>query len=144
MCHPLNGQTGCVVCRIFGSPWLPGLIHYRDLVANVTPVVDLRVAAPQSRRRGVRTGQYQQKREVLPGGSVLNGHLDHLIQEPALLALALAGLRSITAVGAGHSRGYGISTVEARALDALKRPVDEAELAAALRRLAPQGGQGRP
>src|SRR5215208_5713000 len=24
MCHPLRGQSGCPVCRIFGSPWLPG------------------------------------------------------------------------------------------------------------------------
>ncbi len=63
----------------------------------------------------------------------MTGHIDHLIREPALLALALIGLRSITAVGAGSATGHGLCSVEARAFDILKRPVDEAELASALR-----------
>src|SRR5437588_5721682 len=40
MCHPLRGTSACPVCRIFGSPWLPGRIYYTDLVSVAALKVD--------------------------------------------------------------------------------------------------------
>ena len=136
MCHPLNGENACAVCRIFGSPWLSGKLFYRDLPLTVAPVVATRVGAPQARQRRVQLGQCNASREVIPGPLTLTGHIDHLLHDPALLGLALAGLRAITALGAQSALGYGLCTVEATALDATKRPVDESGLSAALRQLA--------
>ncbi len=133
MCHPTHGQEACAVCRIFGSPWLPGVIFHRDLTTTATPIVGTSVSAPQSRRRRVRMALHNRNREALPGGLALSGRIDHMIQDTALLALALAGLRSITAIGAAKAIGYGLCSVEARAFDAFRRPVDEAELARELR-----------
>jgi hypothetical protein len=140
LCHPLPGQPACPVCRIFGSPWLAGVVYYRDLVAEQTPTMEAASVAPQSRHRRVKIGLYTRKREVLPAGLALAGRIDHLINEPPLLALALIGLRSIRAVGAGNATGHGLCMVEARALDSFKRPADEAELADSLRRFQ----QGKP
>jgi CRISPR/Cas system CSM-associated protein Csm3 (group 7 of RAMP superfamily) len=137
MCHPIGGQAACVVCRIFGSPWLPGKVVYRDLVVNVTPLIETRFVVPQSRRRRVQIERRRVEYEILPGGTLFSGRLDILFQDSALLALALAGLRAITVIGSG-ANGYGLCTVEVVAHDALKRPVDESELADALRRMAKQ------
>jgi hypothetical protein len=133
MCHPINSETGCVVCRIFGSAWLPGKVFYRDLALTVPPHTEARIAAPQSRRRQVRIGQHATSREIISGPLTLTGRIDHLIHDSALLGLALAGLRAITALGGHSATGYGLCTIEARAIDSLKRPVDEASLAASLR-----------
>jgi CRISPR/Cas system CSM-associated protein Csm3 (group 7 of RAMP superfamily) len=135
MCHPINSETGCVVCRIFGSAWLPGKVFYRDPALTVPPLTETRIAAPQSRRRQVRIERHATRREIVPGSLTLTGRIDHLIHDPALLGLALAGLRAITAIGGHSATGYGLCTIEARANDSLKRPVDEASLAAALRQL---------
>lgn len=135
MCHPINSETGCVVCRIFGSAWLPGKVFYRDPALTVPPLTETRIAAPQSRRRQVRIERHATRREIVPGPLTLTGRIDHLIHDPALLGLALAGLRAITAIGGHSATGYGMCTIEARAIDSLKRPVDEASLAAALRQL---------
>jgi hypothetical protein len=135
MCHPINGELGCVVCRIFGSAWLPGQVYYHDLVLTAAVLTETRVAAPQSRRRQVRVEQHNANCQIVPGPLTLTGHIDHLIHDPALLGLALAGLRAITAIGGHSATGYGLCSTEARAIDGLKRPVDEASLAAALRQL---------
>lgn len=136
MCHPINNETGCVVCRIFGSAWLPGKVLYRDLALSGAPLTETCIAAPQSRRRQVRIGQHRASREIISDPTTLTGRIDHLIHDPALLGLALAGLRAITALGAHSATGYGLCTVEARAIDSLKHPVDESGLATALRQLA--------
>lgn len=135
MCQPLAGETACAVCRIFGSPWLPGRVFYRDLTTTATPVVDTRIRASQSRRRRVRLSIYEQPREVLPVGATFTGQVNHLLSDNAALALALAGLRSMTALGAGNATGYGMCRIEVRALDGVSRPVDESALAAALERI---------
>ena len=138
MCHPTGGQAACVVCQIFGSPWLPGKIHYRDLVVNVPLLTATRFVVPQSRRRRVQIERRHLNYEVLPGGTQFTGRLDCQVQDSALLALMLAGLRSITRIGGGGAAGYGLCTVDALAFDVANRPVDEAELADALRRLVKQ------
>lgn len=138
LCHSTAATSACAVCRIFGSPWLPGSLRYRDLVlpnatTSVTPIIETRETAAQSRRRGVRLRYESSRREVLPAGTTFSDHIDYLLGDPALLGLALAGLRAITVIGSGN--GAGSCTVEAKAFDATKRPVDESQLASALRQM---------
>jgi CRISPR/Cas system CSM-associated protein Csm3 (group 7 of RAMP superfamily) len=153
-CQPLNGQAACVVCRIFGSPWLPGIVRYRDLIATATSAVqtETRVTTPQSRRRRVQLDRVTISREVLPAGLTLNGRIELLTQDRALIALALAGLRSVFAWGASKATGSGRCTVEASAFESARKPGDvgeaiaDSELAAALRqfqKLQNQSGQQR-
>lgn len=153
MCQPMNGQTACVVCRIFGSPWLPGIVRYRDLVVTGAPRIETRVTVPQSRRRRVQLDRVVVNREILPVGLKLNGRIEMLTHDLALIALALVGLRSVMALGGGKATGSGLCTVEAAAFDSARQPgnvsdaIDETELAAALRQLqhqhrqTSQGGQ---
>ena len=143
MCQPCAGEPVCAVCRIFGSPWVPGRVFYRDLIAasaSDKPGVDRRVRAAQSRGRRVRLAVYEQSREVLLVGVTFSGTINHLLHDEGSLGLALAGLRAIPAIGAGSAAGYGLCHVEVHALDASNRPVDESALAAALERLR----AGRP
>jgi CRISPR/Cas system CSM-associated protein Csm3 (group 7 of RAMP superfamily) len=145
MCQPMNGQVACVVCRIFGSPWLPGIVRYRDLVVTSTATgasqTESRVTAPQSRRRRVQLDRVAVEREVLPAGLTLNGRIELLTQDRALIALALIGVRAVTALGGGKSTGYGLCTVEAAAFDSARQTgrdseaIEDSELAAALRQL---------
>lgn len=139
MCYPLPGESACLVCRIFGSPWLPGKVFYRDLVINAQPVIDSRVMAAQSRRRRVRLESRTVQRELLPAPQTLTGRVDHLLADPVLLGLALAALRSITALGQGSATGCGLCSVIVKAIDSTQHPLspnDEAALAAALRQFA--------
>jgi CRISPR/Cas system CSM-associated protein Csm3 (group 7 of RAMP superfamily) len=135
MCHPIAGKPACPVCRIFGSPWLAGRLRYRNLIAGTAPIVEHHIQASQSRRRRVQLTRHTSQYEVLPAGTVFSGQVDHQIADPALLGLALAGLRSITTLGSGGSLGYGLCRVEVRALDASKHPVNDADLAAWLHQL---------
>jgi hypothetical protein len=135
MCQPLPGETACAVCHIFGSPWLPGRIFYRDLTTNAAPVVDTRVRAAQSRRRHVQLSIDEQAREILPASVTFAGQVNHLLSENVSLALAIAGLRSIRALGAGSATGWGLCHIDVGALDGESRPVDESVLAAALERV---------
>ena len=61
-----------------------------------------------------------------------------MIADKALLGLAVAALRSIRTIGAAHSAGYGLCSVEARALDSMGHPVSTRELADALQVLKQQ------
>jgi hypothetical protein len=134
MCQPLAGETACAVCRSFGSPWLPGRIFYRDLTTNAAPIVENRIRAAQTRRRRVRLSVYEQQWEILPAGVTFSGQINHLLSDNGSLALAVAGLRSITAIGAGTATGYGLCRIEVRAVDAVNRPMDESALVVALER----------
>ncbi len=137
MCQPLGagGQSACVVCRIFGSPWLPGSIYYQALAATTTPTIAMVVTVSQSRQRRVQLERHVTQRAALPAGTRFQAQLNHRINDPALLGLALAGLRSITAFGAYRANGGGRCRVEVHALDEAKRPVNDSDLAAALRQL---------
>src|SRR5262245_59787323 len=79
MCHPIAGKPACAVCRIFGSPWLPGRIRYRNLLATVTPVVETHIHGPRSRQRGVQLAQHSTEYEVLPAGTTFSASIDHQI-----------------------------------------------------------------
>ncbi len=143
MCHPVGGKAACVGCQIFGSPWLPGKVYYRDLSVNVTPTNDRRALGPVSRRRGTLIGSHDFNREVLAAGTVFSGKIDHQVFDSALLALLLSGLRAIPALGGGKSFGCGLIAVQANALDATKHVVNESDLADALRRLQQSQAQSR-
>lgn len=136
MCHPIAGKPACPVCRIFGSPWLTGRLRYRNLIATSTLIIENRIQASHSRRRRVQLTRHTAQYEVLPAETIFSGQIDHQIAEPALLGLALAGLRSITALGSGGNLGYGLCRAEVRALDVSGHPVNDSDLAASLRQLA--------
>ncbi|MEP7286399.1 MAG: RAMP superfamily CRISPR-associated protein [Chloroflexota bacterium] len=143
MCHPLhgqiNGQTACMACQIFGSPWLPGRIYYRDLVAAREAITVTRTRSAQSRQRGVRLALKTEQYEVLPAETIFTGQIQHTLTDKALLGLALAALRSIRLVGGDG----GLCSVEAQALDSGKQPVSENDLADALRQRVLQA-KGKP
>src|SRR5258707_3804469 len=102
MCQPISGEPFCAVCRIFGSPWLPGKIYHRELITTEAPQIEAQTRVSRSRRRGVRLTAYDDRREVLPAGTTFAGQIDHLLGDEASLGLALAGLRSIHAMGSGN------------------------------------------
>jgi len=135
MCQPLGKQTACVICRLFGSPWVAGALRYRDLLTTANPYMATLTHVPQSRRRRVQLGRSIVSREVLPAGTIFTGQIDLALDDHVLLALAVTGLRSITTLGAGQAAGYGQCTVEAKAFDATKRWISNADLAAALQQM---------
>jgi len=135
MCQPLAGESACAVCRIFGSPWLLGRLFYRDLTTGAASAVDKRIRAAQSRRRRVRLSVYEQQYEILLPAEVFSGQINHLLSDNGLLALALAGLRAITTIGAGRATGYGLCRIEATALDSVGREINDSALDAALERI---------
>ncbi|MCC7446704.1 MAG: hypothetical protein IT324_04770 [Anaerolineae bacterium] len=135
MCQPLGKQTACVVCRLFGSPWVAGTLRYRDLLTNTNPYTATLIHAPQSRRRRVQMERAAISRDVFPADTTFTGSIELVQDDQALLALAVLGLRSITTLGAGKSAGYGQCSVEAKAFDPLKRWISDADLAAALQHL---------
>ncbi|HVO44101.1 MAG TPA: RAMP superfamily CRISPR-associated protein [Aggregatilineales bacterium] len=126
----------CAVCQIFGSRWTPGRVRYHDLTTAAQVSEIARVTAPQSRWRGCQLRNESEKWEFLPAGAVFNGTIHHFITDMGLIALAIAGLRSISFLGAGRAQGWGLCRVEARALDALDRPIEDDALAPALQRLS--------
>ena len=116
----------CPVCHIFGSPWLPGKLRFARL--NLTgpellvkrlekrkssPHTMQRYGVAISRRRGVAedallytTELFEPGTELTFGGSLV-GDL-----EPSEVALVLAGLKLIPALGRGKSGGLGRLRVE--------------------------------
>src|SRR5258708_34424438 len=94
-----SGHAGCVVCPIVGSPWLPGSIYYQALAATTTPTIAMVVTVSQSRQRRVQLERHVTQRAALPAGTRFQAQLNHRINDPALLGLALAGLRPILAYG---------------------------------------------
>jgi CRISPR/Cas system CSM-associated protein Csm3 (group 7 of RAMP superfamily) len=139
MCHPLQGQRPCVVCQIFGSAWVQGRIFYRDLVSTSATEKIVKIRTTQSRRRRVSLNRERKLFEALPAGTTFTGIIQHLLGDKALLGLAVAALCSIRSIGAGRSAGIGLCTVQARALDSMKRPISERELVDALQQLKQSG-----
>jgi CRISPR/Cas system CSM-associated protein Csm3 (group 7 of RAMP superfamily) len=135
MCQPLGKQAACVICRLFGSPWVEGMMRYRDLLTTASPYTATLTHAPLSRQRRVQIGRSIASREVLPAGTTFTGQIDLVLENHALLALAILGLRSITVLGADKAAGHGQCTVEAKATDATKRSISDADLAGALQQL---------
>src|SRR5262249_44153454 len=104
MCHPIGGNVACPICRIFGSRWIPGIIRYRDLVSSVKPITESRARTRLS-KRGIRRSTETIQFEVLPSGTTFSGQIDFPGADLSLLALSIAGLRSISSIGAASAVG---------------------------------------
>lgn len=124
MC-PQDGDF-CPVCRIFGSPWLPGRLRFARLnLAGPQWLVGRleegkirttqRYGVALSRRRGVAEDALLYTTELLEPGTelVFNGRLVGDL-EPPEVALVLAGLKLIPALGRGKTGGLGWFRVEAK------------------------------
>jgi CRISPR-associated protein Csm3 len=121
-----HGGSFCPVCRIFGSPWLPGKLRFArlDLTApeflikrlkerRTPPRTAHRYGVALSRRRGVAEEALLFTTEVMEPGTELtfSGSLTGDL-EPSEVALVLAGFRLIPALGRGKSGGLGWCQVE--------------------------------
>ncbi|MBL7183260.1 MAG: hypothetical protein ISS50_02295 [Anaerolineae bacterium] len=120
----------CPVCRVFGSPWYPAPFTFSDLRLrdDLYGFFFKRAAALKtrtrfgvgiSRRRGVAQEDLLYTTEVWPQDLdklVFTGCVEGEIasrRELWQVALILAGMRSLYALGGGKSRGMGWSRVQA-------------------------------
>jgi len=146
-CRPERGKP-CPVCQVFGSPWVPGQLHFArlelvgplDVVVGLKEMKDLdRVVRTQvrygvalSRRRQVSEDKLLYTTELFEPGERLEfqGTLRGEIERREA-ALVLAGLRLIPALGRGKSGGLGwlSATVQVREDEQV---LDEAALRGAL------------
>ncbi len=122
MC-PRKGEY-CVVCRIFGSPWRPGKLCFarleltgpQSLVEHKKqmreerryPHTTHRYGVAISRRRGVAEDKLLYTTELLKPGIHLTfaGPVEGDLS-PGRVALVLAGLKMLPALGRGKSGGLG-------------------------------------
>jgi len=122
MC-PRGGEY-CAVCRIFGSPWLSGKLYFARLElrgpqsllehrehlrkAKQYPVTTHRYGVAISRRRGVAEDKLLYTTELLkPGVNLIFGGEMEGDLSPGQVALMLAGLKMLPALGRGKSGGLG-------------------------------------
>lgn len=111
MCQ--GDQEPCPVCRLFGSPWLPGRLTFSDLVLvdpkfEYPPPGHLRYGVGLSRRRRVAEDQLLYTTEVVAPGvpltfhGTIRGEVDEVD-----MSLLQAGLESLFALGGGKTAGLG-------------------------------------
>lgn len=122
MCR--DAANPCPVCAIFGSPWLPGRLYFARLElrgpqsllehrerlreAKQYPVTTHRYGVAISRRRGVAEDKLLYTTELFqPGVNLIFGGVMEGDLLPGEVALVLAGLRSLPALGRGKSGGLG-------------------------------------
>ncbi|MGQ9626635.1 MAG: RAMP superfamily CRISPR-associated protein [Anaerolineae bacterium] len=123
-CHPPRAESMCQeedklcpACRIFGSPWRRGLLHFSDLslaetekekIGGKAPSPTIRYGVSLSRHRRVAEEDRLFTTEVfLPGWELeLVGRIEGDLEEKEL-ALVLAGLRAIAGLGGGKTGGLG-------------------------------------
>jgi hypothetical protein len=113
----------CPICRIFGAPWHPGFVTFDNLtLATVVEdpprgwerlhslrATDLRPGVGMDRKRGVAEEDllYTAETYAPPPALVYRGCIWGSLEERREVALLLAGLRSIPALGGARSRGLG-------------------------------------
>ncbi len=127
-------RKACPVCQVFGSPWLPSALRFSDLRWTLAeeladeplPVTDLRYGVSLRRARRVAeedrlftTETFAPTRETTYVGQVVGHFPDDDSERYWQVALVLAGLRAITSLGGGRSRGLGWCHIEAQAYDVL-------------------------
>jgi len=120
MCPDESGYV-CPVCCIFGSPWLPGRLRFARLelagpdwllerleARRSPPRTTQRYGVALSRRRGVAEDALLYTTELFEPGVELVFH-GQLVGDliPSQVALVLAGLRLLPALGRGKSGGLG-------------------------------------
>lgn len=119
-----QGGRYCSVCKIFGSPGRQGKLYFERLTLvgpprvvqeraelrrqRVYPSTTQRYGVALSRRRGVAEDAFLYTTELLKPGTPLDfgGTLEGDL-ETGEIALVLAGLRSLTALGRGKTGGLG-------------------------------------
>ena len=129
MCR--DEERACWACRIFGAPWIPGKLRFtrltltgpqefvrvleeRQAKTQQPPRTDLRYGVALSRRRGVAEDALLYATELFETGTslefsgTLEGSLD--VDE---VALVVAGLRMVPAIGRGKGGGLGWMAAEA-------------------------------
>jgi CRISPR/Cas system CSM-associated protein Csm3 (group 7 of RAMP superfamily) len=126
ICRPPNPESTCPhhadvpdppcpICTVFGSPWTPSSLRFRDL-AQTEHLSAIRPGIGVDRRRGTAREELLFLTETTATGArlgfgneaAISGHLD---QEGQAL-LVIAGLQSIRNWGGGKSRGMGWATLE--------------------------------
>lgn len=117
MCQPVGDERPCVICRLFGSPWMESPLTFTNLTlvepeflveASTPPPTGLRHGVGLSRRRRVAQDGLLYTTEVFqPGGTVtLAGEIFGVVDENDV-GLLVAGLENLLALGADRSRGMG-------------------------------------
>jgi len=144
MCHGTRREKVCRVCRIFGSPWYPSPLHFGDLRlkpgdGSLAEKVEweksphlraglLRTGVGLSRRSGTAQEEilYSVEGYRPPVSFIYEGHIrGHLAYEDDL-ALLLAGLREVRALGGSKGRGMGWCRIEPTVtVDGQRRDVEE-------------------
>lgn len=135
VCHaPYPGQMcrdePCRVCRIFGSPWYRSLLRFGDLHLKpgdeqIPAKVEweksshlqaglLRTGVGLSRRSGTAQEEilYSIEGYHPPASFVYDGHIRGELVGEEDLALLLAGLREVRALGGSKGRGMGWCRIE--------------------------------
>jgi len=127
MCPNESGYV-CPVCCIFGAPWIPGRLRFARLnlagpgwlierleARRVLPKTTQRYGVALSRRRGVAEDALLYTTELFEPGVELAFH-GQLVGDltPSQVALVLAGLKLLPALGRGKSGGLGWLRVKAQ------------------------------
>ncbi len=122
MCQGQWPDEFCPVCRLFGSPWHISPLFFSDLKPSEpallkrgkrSPRSGLRYGVALSRRRRVAEENLLYTVETF-GPLTLSGAIEGNASEEGL-ALLLAGLDSLFALGGGRSGGLGWCRLETRA-----------------------------
>lgn len=127
-------REACPVCQVFGSPWLPSALRFGDLrwvlakelAEEPPPATDLRYGVSLRRARRVAEEDrlftvetFAPTREATCAGQIVGHFPDDDSERYWRVGLVLAGLRAITSLGGGRSRGLGWCRIEAQASDVL-------------------------
>jgi len=127
MCPQQRGSapSPCRVCQVFGSPWYPAAFEFSDLTlrADLRQVYEevrsrftTRYGVGLSRRRKVAKEDLLYTTEIWhhdPQQLVFEGKIHGEVRDDAdvgAVALVMAGLRGVKALGGGKSRGLGWCT----------------------------------
>lgn len=110
----------CMVCEIFGSPWLPCLLRFSDLLWlaphgisrqdwSSLPKTQIRPSVSLSRHRRVAFPQRLFFSDTVFGGSgaAFSGTIEGELPTVRHLALLVLGVHSLYAIGGAKSRGLG-------------------------------------
>jgi len=111
----------CVICKIFGSPWLRGSLNFSDLIWKVpynhfspeewkkVRKTDIRPGVSISRYTKVKMERELFFKEVMYTGmdASFNGKITGNLGTNKELALLIAGLRTLLSIGGMKSRGLG-------------------------------------
>lgn len=129
-------EKACSVCRIFGSPWLPSTVQFPDLRWEFRDEFENERPPDTMIRYGVSIGRTRRVAEeqrlftietfAPTKATAFTGRLsgqfpDDDLERYGQVGLLVAGLRTITSLGGGRSRGLGWCQIEAKPADILNK-----------------------